>query len=127
MSCVLADRVRGLRRIPGVVGIAGVDTELLLRGDDLKDFLAKTEGLQLLSSLLLHGETVVASLIEVKASSWRFIDHSLPIDNPCSLSCTSGRNMTGAGVPPMKVGLFYRPRPTPSTIFGAAIAADDFV
>lgn len=27
----------------------------------------------------------------------------------------------------MKVGLFYRPRTTPSTIFGAGIAADDFV
>lgn len=52
-SCVLADRVRRLRRIPGVA--AAVYTELLLVIEDLEGFLAKTENLQLLSSLLLHG------------------------------------------------------------------------
>src|ERR1043166_862062 len=76
-SCVLTDRVLRLYGVPpGVGGVAGVDAELLVRGEDLEGFLAKTEGLQLLSSLLVHDETVVASPIEVKARSWRCIDYS---------------------------------------------------
>ena len=89
-----------MRRIPGVVGIAGVDTELLLRGEDLEDFLAKTEGLQLLNPLLLHGGTVVVSLIGVKAFSWRFIDYNLPIGNRARYRAHPVENMTGVGSSP---------------------------
>src|SRR5262249_53721810 len=44
---------------------------------------------------------------------------------PAAGSRRSDRPARGAWS--MKVGLFYRPQPTPSTIFGAGIAADDFV